>query len=96
MHHALTPLLIRREHEALRAVLLAMARLLREARHHARRPDFHALRAMLFYIGEFPERLHHVKESAMLFPRLRERVPEAAALKLTLGGVAPPSSLSER
>jgi hemerythrin-like domain-containing protein len=80
MHDALTPRLIRREHEALRAVLLAMTRLLRDAWRRGRPPDFHALRAMLFYIGEFPERLHHVKESAMLFPRLRERVPEASAL----------------
>jgi len=80
MHDALTPHLIRREHEALRAVLLAMTRLLRDAWRRGRPPDFRALRAMLFYIGEFPERLHHVKESAMLFPRLRERVPEASAL----------------
>jgi hemerythrin-like domain-containing protein len=35
---------------------------------------------MLFYIDEFPERLHHVKESAMLFPRLRIYAPGAAAL----------------
>ncbi|MFO1268437.1 MAG: hemerythrin domain-containing protein [Rubrivivax sp.] len=31
------------------------------------------LRAMLFYVDEFPERLHHTKESSLLFPRLRER-----------------------
>jgi hemerythrin-like domain-containing protein len=38
------------------------------------------LRAMLFYVDEFPERLHHVKESTMLFPRLRQCAPDAAAV----------------
>ncbi len=75
-----TPTLIRREHEALRAVLRGMAQTIREARLHRRVPDFGALRAMLFYISEFPERRHHLRESAMLFPRLRDCVPEAAAL----------------
>jgi hemerythrin-like domain-containing protein len=32
-----------------------------------------ALQAMLFYIGEFPEKLHHPKETRLLFPRLRGR-----------------------
>ncbi len=41
---------------------------------HRRRgtlPDFGALRAMLFYVDEFPEKLHHPKESLLLFPKLR-------------------------
>jgi len=38
-------------------------------------PYFDVLRAMLFYIDEFPERLHHTKESALLFPRVRQAVP---------------------
>lgn len=75
-----TPSIIRREHEALRAVLRCMTRMMREARHHRHAPDFGALRAMLFYISEFPERRHHVRESAMLFPRLRTVAPEAGAL----------------
>ena len=32
---------------------------------------------MLFYVDEFPERLHHPKESELLFAMLRERAPEA-------------------
>jgi hemerythrin-like domain-containing protein len=28
---------------------------------------FDVLRAMLFYVDEFPERLHHPKESALLY-----------------------------
>ena len=30
---------------------------------------------MMFYIDEFPERLHHSKETRLLFPKLRQRVP---------------------
>jgi len=36
---------------------------------------FDVLRAMLFYIDEFPERLHHPKESELLFPRVARAVP---------------------
>jgi hemerythrin-like domain-containing protein len=35
------------------------------------------MRAMLFYIDEFPERRHHVKESDLLFPLLRKATAEA-------------------
>jgi hemerythrin-like domain-containing protein len=34
------------------------------------------VRAMLFYIDEFPERLHHPKESDLLFPKLARVAPE--------------------
>ena len=34
------------------------------------------MRAMLFYIDEFPERLHHPKESNLLFPKLAKKAPE--------------------
>ena len=37
---------------------------------------FDALRAMLFYIDEFPERMHHPKESNHLFPKLARVAPE--------------------
>jgi hemerythrin-like domain-containing protein len=52
--------------------------LLAHARRHGAPPDVDVLRAMLFYIDEFPERLHHTKESELLFPLLRERAPELA------------------
>ncbi len=68
------------EHAALRRVLNAMKTIVAEAKWYCRAPDFEALRAMLFYIDEFPERLHHVKESAMLFSRLRELDPGASVL----------------
>jgi hemerythrin-like domain-containing protein len=34
------------------------------------------LRAMLFYIDEFPERRHHPKESDLLFPKVARAAPE--------------------
>ena len=37
---------------------------------------FDVLRAMLFYIDEFPERVHHPKESDLLFPRVARMAPE--------------------
>jgi hemerythrin-like domain-containing protein len=51
----------------LRSILL----LLDETRRRGTLPDFAALRAMLFYVDEFPEKLHHPKESKLLFPKLR-------------------------
>jgi hemerythrin-like domain-containing protein len=72
--------IIHQEHAALAAVLNTLSMLVRDAHRRARTPDFRALRAMLFYIDEFPERLHHVKETTMLFPRLRERTGEADAV----------------
>jgi hemerythrin-like domain-containing protein len=40
---------------------------------------FDVLRAMLFYIDEFPERLHHPKESKLLFPKVLRVAPEVQA-----------------
>ena len=73
-----TLVVIEQEHAALSAMLRSMNLLLATARHEQRLPDFDVLRAMLFYLDEFPERLHHPKESQLLFPRLRERAPEIA------------------
>ena len=67
---------IRDEHQALSALLRSMSLLLVNAHREDRPPPFDVLRAMLFYLDEFPERLHHRKESAFLFPVLRERCPE--------------------
>jgi len=40
---------------------------------------FDVLRAMLFYIGEFPEKQHHPKESNLLFPRVARVAPATMA-----------------
>lgn len=54
-------------------MLRSMSLLLGEHRRRGTLPDFGALHAMLFYVDEFPEKLHHPKESRWLFPKLRGR-----------------------
>jgi hemerythrin-like domain-containing protein len=73
--------IIRDEHSSLSAVLRSIDLLLAEGRRRGVQPDFGVLRAMLFYIDEVPEKLHHPKESALLFPKLRAR---SAALSAVL------------
>jgi hemerythrin-like domain-containing protein len=75
----LTIKVIQDEHSALAAMLRSIPMLLAEQRRSGIAPaaaDFAALRALLFYVDEFPERLHHPKESQLLFPKLRARAPE--------------------
>jgi hemerythrin-like domain-containing protein len=67
---------IRDEHQALAAMLRSMLMLVRQDQATQHAPDFGVLRAMLFYVDEFPERLHHPKESNLLFPLLRKRCPQ--------------------
>ncbi len=68
--------IIRAEHDALSAMLRTVPLLLQAQRRAGTAPDFGALRAMLFYVDEFPERLHHKKESELLFPKLRALAPD--------------------
>lgn len=70
--------IIRDEHRALAAMLKSIVLLLAQRRDAT--PDFAALRAMLFYIDEFPEQRHHRKETELLFPKLRARAPQAREL----------------
>jgi len=74
MTHA-TIRIIREEHSALAAMLRSIILLLEQHRRDRTQPDFRALRAMLFYVDEFPEQRHHRKESELLFPKLRARTP---------------------
>ncbi|MBX3624116.1 MAG: hemerythrin domain-containing protein [Rhizobacter sp.] len=72
--------IIRSEHQALTAMLRTIRLLLSEHRRRNTLPDFSVLRAMLFYVDEFPEKLHHTKESTLLFPKLRGQGSEAEAV----------------
>ena len=72
--------IIRSEHQALTAMLRTIRLLLSEHRRRNTLPDFSVLRAMLFYVDEFPEKLHHTKESTLLFPMLRNQSAEAEAV----------------
>ena len=72
--------IIREEHGALSAMLSSILLLLAQHRRRGSLPDFTALRAMLFYVDEFPEQRHQHQESELLFPKLRARTPQARAL----------------
>ena len=75
MPHA-TLQIIRDEHAALAAVLRSLVLMIDRGPGDAPERFFDVLRAMLFYIDEFPERRHHPKESDLLFPRLLRVAPE--------------------
>lgn len=68
---------IRDEHASLAAMLQSMRLMLKKGPSDDRRQFFDVLRGMLFYIDEFPERLHHPKESNLLFPKVVKLAPKA-------------------
>jgi hemerythrin-like domain-containing protein len=67
---------IRDRHRALAAVLRSLQPLIDEGTGDNPERFFDILRAMLFYIDEFPEQRHHPKESHLLFPMLARVAPE--------------------
>ena len=69
---------IREEHASLAAVLHSLRLMLDRGPGDQPAAFFDVMRAMLFYIDEFPERQHHPKESQWLFPKVAERSPQAA------------------
>jgi len=85
MTHA-TVRIIRQEHAALAAMLRSIVMLLEQHRKKGTLPDFATLRAMLFYVDEFPEKRHHRKETELLFPKLRARTPISRDLLDKLDG----------
>ena len=72
--------ILNEEHQALAAMLRSLGLLITQAQRDGKPPDFAVLRAMLLYIDEFPERLHHRKETDLLFPKVRLRCPELASV----------------
>jgi hemerythrin-like domain-containing protein len=71
---------LKSEHRSISAVLHGLKQLAKEAQDSRVRPQFAVFRAMLRYIDEYPERLHHPKEDEHLFARLVLRAPQAKAL----------------
>jgi len=65
--------IIHNEHRALAAVLQALRVVMDEIRDQGRAPDFPLLAALIDYITQVPEKLHHPKEDDYLFLRLRQR-----------------------
>jgi hemerythrin-like domain-containing protein len=67
---------IQEEHGALAAMLRSIGMMIDRGLGNEAERFFGTLRAMLFYIDEFPEKLHHPKESALLFPLVARLAPE--------------------
>lgn len=67
--------IIHDEHAALAAMLQSLRMMVKRGPGNDPENFFDVLRAMLFYIDEFPERLHHTKESELLFPPVAQRSP---------------------
>ncbi len=68
--------IIRDEHASLAAMLQSMRMLVERGPDESRKNFFDVVRAMLFYIDEYPERLHHPKESNLLFPKVVKASPK--------------------
>ena len=68
--------IIRDEHASLAAMLQSMRMLVEKGPDTSRTVFFDVVRAMLFYIDEYPERLHHPKESNLLFPKVVRASPK--------------------
>lgn len=68
--------IIRDEHASLAAMLRSMTQLVERGPAEVERQFFDVMRAMLFYIDEFPEKRHHPKESQLLFPKVVKKAPE--------------------
>jgi len=67
--------IIRDEHSALAAMLRSLSMMVQHGPGDDPQQYFDVMRAMLFYIDEFPERLHHPKESDLLFPKVVRVAP---------------------
>lgn len=67
--------IIRDEHASLAAMLRSLSMMVARGTGDAPSTFFDVVRAMLFYIDEFPERLHHPKESDLLFPKVVRVAP---------------------
>jgi hemerythrin-like domain-containing protein len=64
---------LRSEHDNLRSVVALLDRLLRDIATLKSEPDFALLSSAVYYMNEFPERVHHPKEQGHVFARVRAR-----------------------
>lgn len=72
--------LILNEHRAFESVLTALREFVDGIAAGRYTADFGLLAAMIEYVTEVPEQVHHHKEDEYLFARLRLRVPDAGPL----------------
>jgi hemerythrin-like domain-containing protein len=70
---------IQEDHDRLSAVIHGMQYFARAIGKGGNAPDSKVFRAMLLYISDYPEKVHHPKEDLFLFARLRYRTSEVNA-----------------
>lgn len=71
--------IIQEEHDLLNAVIRGMQHVVEDIAKGGKAPDTKVFRAMLLYISEYPDRLHHPKEDNCLFAHLRRRTHDLDA-----------------
>ena len=67
---------VKQEHRALSQVVELLRHLLRDIKAGYTEPDFHLLSLALYYIDEFPGRLHHRKEDEYFFAALQRHTDQ--------------------
>ncbi len=78
--------LIKDEHRSMAAVLRAAEYVVGKAVSTGKPPDFNLLRAMLYYLREFPERRHHPNEDRVLFARIKAKNTRSRCRHSRTGG----------
>ncbi|HEX2530079.1 MAG TPA: hemerythrin domain-containing protein [Burkholderiaceae bacterium] len=71
---------IHEEHRALAAVLQGLSYVVEGIEKNNLEANFQLLAAMIEYITELPEKVHHPKEDGYLFAKLRQRSAEAGRI----------------
>ncbi|WP_423679419.1 hemerythrin domain-containing protein [Undibacterium sp. WLHG33] len=71
--HPISVDIIQQEHQHLSAVIQTMLDFVRSTDKGEAPPDLKLFRAILFYICEYPEKVHHPKEDKFLFSKIKER-----------------------
>lgn len=72
--------IIRDEHASIAAVVSGLQQVVKLMDQGKGAPDLKAFRAMLLYLSDYPERIHHPKEDRYLFERIRKRSTELNSL----------------
>ncbi|MFZ6749750.1 hemerythrin domain-containing protein [Undibacterium sp. Ren11W] len=65
--------IIQEEHEHLSNIMERMLSFVRSLQEVNTNVDLSVFRAMLYYIGQYPERVHHPKEDQFLFAKIKDR-----------------------
>ncbi|MES2049791.1 MAG: hemerythrin domain-containing protein [Pseudomonadota bacterium] len=71
--HHISLEIIQKEHEHLSIAIQGMLYFVRSIKDGNQSQDLKIFRTMLYYITEYPERVHHPKEDQILFAKIKER-----------------------